>query len=71
MAVMLLVARLLFIGKVDQTWVCVESSLFSELAPGPIPGCGDAVPAEQVRDSCVLALQNTIQLMGSYARGGR
>ncbi|XP_056215850.1 dapper homolog 3-like [Falco biarmicus] len=34
-------------GKVDQTWVCVESSLFSELAPGPTPGCGDAVPAEQ------------------------
>ncbi|XP_074910111.1 uncharacterized protein LOC142043171 isoform X2 [Buteo buteo] len=34
-------------GKADQTWVCVESSFSSELAPGPTPGCGNAVPAEQ------------------------
>ncbi|XP_074691058.1 uncharacterized protein LOC141927705 [Strix aluco] len=34
-------------GKADQTWVCLESSFSSELAPGPTPGCGDAVPAEQ------------------------
>ncbi|XP_069667429.1 collagen alpha-1(I) chain-like isoform X2 [Haliaeetus albicilla] len=35
------------VGKADQTWVCVESSFSSELAPGPTPGCGNAVPAEQ------------------------
>ncbi|XP_074771397.1 uncharacterized protein LOC141964650 isoform X1 [Athene noctua] len=33
--------------KADQTWVCLESSFSSELAPGPTLGCGDAVPAEQ------------------------
>lgn len=34
-------------GKNNQTWVCVESSLSRELAPGPNSGCEDAVPAEQ------------------------
>lgn len=34
-------------GKNDQTWVCVESSLSSELAPGLTSGCEDAVLAEQ------------------------
>ncbi|XP_066058580.1 uncharacterized protein [Chamaea fasciata] len=34
-------------GKTDQTWVCVESSLSSELGPGLTSGCEDAVPAEQ------------------------
>ncbi|XP_063272735.1 nascent polypeptide-associated complex subunit alpha, muscle-specific form-like isoform X2 [Prinia subflava] len=34
-------------GKTDQTWVCGESSLSSELAPGLTSGCEDAVPAGQ------------------------
>ncbi|XP_074457503.1 uncharacterized protein LOC141748802 [Larus michahellis] len=34
-------------GKADQTWMCVGSSFSSVLTPGPTPGCGDAVPAEQ------------------------
>ncbi|XP_041895924.1 translation initiation factor IF-2-like isoform X1 [Corvus kubaryi] len=34
-------------GKTDQTWVCAESSLSRELAPGLTSGCEDAVPAEQ------------------------
>ncbi|TRZ14207.1 hypothetical protein HGM15179_012925 [Zosterops borbonicus] len=34
-------------GKTDQTWMCVESSLSCELAPGLTSGCEDAVPAEQ------------------------
>ncbi|KAM8987488.1 uncharacterized protein PRD47_017758 [Ara ararauna] len=34
-------------GKADQTWVYGESSLCSEMPPGPAPGCEDAVPAEQ------------------------
>ncbi|KAM4768385.1 uncharacterized protein ACIQIH_012920 isoform 2-T2 [Cyanocitta cristata] len=38
---------LLGAGKTDQTWVCAESSLSRELAPGLTSGCEDAVPAEQ------------------------
>ncbi|RMB98341.1 hypothetical protein DUI87_25246 [Hirundo rustica rustica] len=34
-------------GKTDQTWVCGESSLSCELAPGLTSGCEDAVPAVQ------------------------
>ncbi|KGL90668.1 hypothetical protein N301_11261, partial [Charadrius vociferus] len=41
----------------DQTWVCVGSSFSSELAPGLTPGCGDAVPAQQVRANCVPPFQ--------------
>lgn len=73
MVVAFLVTTLLFTGKADQTWVCVGSSFSSELAPGPTPGCGDAVPAEQVRASCVLAPWSTVQLVAwaSCARGGK
>ncbi|KAM6253793.1 uncharacterized protein LJ264_008632 [Porphyrio hochstetteri] len=35
------------VGKHDQTWMCVEPSFSSELAPSPAPGCGDAVLPEQ------------------------
>lgn len=72
-AFMFVVATLLFAGKADQTWVCVESSFSSELAPGPTPGCGNAVPAEQVRANYVLAPQSTIQPVAwaICARGGR
>ncbi|KFP78761.1 hypothetical protein N311_06433, partial [Apaloderma vittatum] len=45
----------------DQTWVCVRSSFSSELAPGRTAGCGDAVPDDQVRASCVLTPQSTAQ----------
>ncbi|XP_033919521.1 translation initiation factor IF-2-like isoform X2 [Melopsittacus undulatus] len=34
-------------GKADQTWVYGESSLCSEMPPGPTPACEDAVTAEQ------------------------
>ncbi|RLV98368.1 hypothetical protein DV515_00010847 [Chloebia gouldiae] len=37
----------LFTDINDQTPVCAESSLSSELAPGLISGCEDTVPAEQ------------------------
>ncbi|XP_041341357.1 formin-like protein 20 [Pyrgilauda ruficollis] len=60
-------------GRNDQTWECVESSLSSELAPGLTTGCEDAVPAEQVRASCVLSPWSTVQSLASasYARGRR
>lgn len=60
MAFMFLVVTLLFTGKADQTWVCGGSSFKSKLAPGPTPGCGDAVPAQQVRANCVLAPRSTV-----------
>lgn len=63
----------LFTGKTNQTWVYEESSLPSELAPGLTSGCEDAVPAEQVRASCVLSSWSTVQSLAwaSYAKGGK
>ncbi|XP_030330562.1 translation initiation factor IF-2-like [Strigops habroptila] len=42
-----LVGTVLGVGKADQTWVCGEPSLCSEISSDPAPGCGDAVTAEQ------------------------
>lgn len=66
-----LVLTLFFTGKTDQTWVYGESSLPSELAPGLTSGCEDAVPAEQVRASCVLSPWSTVQSLAwpSCAKG--
>ena len=50
----------------------VAMLLFIDQA-GLAPGCGGAVPAEQVRASCVLAPRSTLQPVAwaSCARGGR
>lgn len=73
MVVIFLVATLVFTGRIDQMWESMGPSFFSELVLGPIPGCGDADAAEQVRANCVLTPQGTVQMVAwaSCARGGR
>ncbi|KFO61046.1 hypothetical protein N302_09370, partial [Corvus brachyrhynchos] len=42
----------------DQTWVCAESSLSRELAPGLTSGCEDAVLAEQRMGCAAVGVTN-------------